>query len=281
MPERTDPPAKPTPGGAGNMSVGTITEAGHDVDGLVVGDRVLLPGGFRETHTRNHKGVWKIPADMPAASAVCLDPADFALGAIRDGNVRAGDVVAVFGVGAIGLMAVQLARIAGASMVIAAEPLPRRRNLAGALGADLLIDPADGDVGLEMKKVTGWRGVDVAIDYSGAVPAMQACLRGVAYGGTVVAGAFPAPYAAGLDFGAEAHLNVPNIVFTRSCSEPNRDHPRWDEKRILETCLEWLIEGRLTGEGIVTPVVKFDQLDTEYPRIVTEPDTYIKIGATY
>jgi threonine dehydrogenase-like Zn-dependent dehydrogenase len=218
---------------------------------------------------------------MPAASAVCLDPADFALGAIRDGNVRAGDVVAVFGTGAIGVMAVQLARMSGAAMVIAAEPLPTRRALAGKLGADLLLDPTDCDAGAEMKKVTGWRGVDVAIDYSGAVEAMQACLRGVAYGGTVVAGAFPAPYAAGLDLGAEAHQYIPNIVFTRSCSEPNRDYPRWDERRILDTCLQWLIDGRLTGEGIVTPVVRFDELDKEYPRIATEPDRYIKIGATY
>ncbi|MHC4717024.1 MAG: MDR/zinc-dependent alcohol dehydrogenase-like family protein, partial [Planctomycetota bacterium] len=138
MPERTDPPSEPRPGGAGNMTVGTITEAGPKVDGLAVGDRVLMGGGFRETHTRGARGVWKIPADMPAASAVCLDPADFAFGAIRDGHVRVGDVVAVFGTGAIGLMAVQLARLAGAAMIIAAEPLPTRRALAGKLGADLL-----------------------------------------------------------------------------------------------------------------------------------------------
>ncbi|HET6428653.1 MAG TPA: zinc-binding alcohol dehydrogenase [Phycisphaerae bacterium] len=281
MPQRAAPPAKGTPGGAGNMTVGTITEAGAEVEGLAVGDRVLIHGGFRQTHTRPAKGVWKIPAGLSAASAVCLDPADFAMGAVRDGHIRVGDNVAVFGTGAIGLMAVQLARLAGAAMVIAADPLPTRRALAGRLGADLLLDPTACDAGLELKKATGWRGVDVAIDYSGVVAAMQACLRGVAYGGNVVAGAFPAPYAAGLDLGAESHQYIPNIVFTRSCSEPNRDYPRWDEKRILETCLAWLIDGRLTGEGVVTPVVRFEDLPTEFPKIVTEPDTYIKIGATY
>ena len=56
--------------------------------------------------------------------------------------------------------------------------------------------------------------MDVAIDYSGAPQALQAALRGVAYGGTVVAGAFPPPHQAGLDLGAEAPLNLPSIVFT-------------------------------------------------------------------
>jgi threonine dehydrogenase-like Zn-dependent dehydrogenase len=132
-----------------------------------------------------------------------------------------------------------------------------------------------------MKKLTGGRGVDVAIDYSGAWQALQAALRGVAYGGTVVAGAFPPPHDAGLDLGAEAHLNIPNIVFSRSCSEPNRDHPRWNDSRIFEVCLRLLIEGKISGDEVVTPVVKFDDLAEEYPKIAAEPDTYVKIGCEY
>jgi len=212
---------------------------------------------------------------------VCLDPADFALGAIRDGHVRVGDAVAIFGMGAIGLMAVQIARLAGASLVIASEPLPNRRRLAERLGADLVLDPTACDVGLEIKKATHKRGVDVAIEYSGCHRALQSALRAVAYGGTVVAGAFPPPYEAGLDLGAEAHLNIPNLVFSRSCSQPNRDHPRWDEARILGECLRLLITGRISGEEIVTPVVKFDDVLAEYPRIAAEPDTYIKLGVEY
>ena len=269
------------PATVGNMTVGTVVEAGEAVRELAPGDRVLLYGGFRQTHVRTKDRCWKLRPQMSWQSAVCLDPTDFAMGAIRDGHVRVGDAVAIFGMGAIGLMAVQLARLAGASPVIAVEPLSNRRELAARLGADVVLDPAACDAGLEIKKATGNRGADVVIEYSGSVGALQAALRGVAYGGTVVAGAFPGPYGAGLDLGAEAHLNVPNIVFSRSCSEPNRDAPRWSERRIQDVCLRLLAEGQIGGDQIVTPVVKFDELPEAYPKIMTEPDVYIKLGCRY
>jgi threonine dehydrogenase-like Zn-dependent dehydrogenase len=212
---------------------------------------------------------------------VCLDPADFAMGAVRDGHVRVGDAAAVLGMGAIGLMVVQLCKVAGACPVIASEPIASRRELARRLGADVVLDSHGCDVGLEIKKATRGRGADVVIDSSGSTDAMQDALRGVAYGGTVVSGAFPPPYGAGLDFGAESHLNIPTIVFSRACSEPHRDAPRWNERRIWDNVLRLLIEGRISGHQVVTPVVPFEELADVYPRIATEPDTLIKLGAEH
>ncbi|NJN82620.1 MAG: zinc-binding dehydrogenase [Caldilineaceae bacterium] len=108
-------------------------------------------------------------------------------------------------------MALQLARLAGAHPVIAVEMLPNRKRLAALCGADLVLDPAECDVGLEIKKATGKRGADVCIEYSGNHRALQAALRGVAYRGVVVAGAWPGVYPAGLDLGAEAHHNRPTM----------------------------------------------------------------------
>ena len=129
--------------------------------------------------------------------------------AIRDGQVRVGDAVAVFGMGAIGLMVVQIAKLSGAYPIIAVDPLENRQKVAQICGADLILDPTTCDAGVKIKKATGNRGVDVAIDYSANVHALQAAIRGVAFGGNVVAGAAPAPYGPGLDLGAEAHYNRP------------------------------------------------------------------------
>jgi len=282
-PER---PFTPHPVG-GNMFVGAVTEVGAGVTGFAVGDRVLSYGGFREVQTVAASRLWKMPDGLSWKSAVCLDPADFAMAAVRDGNVRVGDAVAVFGMGAIGLMAVQIARLSGASPVIAVEPLANRRKAARACGADLVLDPTAGDVGLEIRLATRApadrraRGVDVAIEYSGSVHALAAAIRGVAFGGNVVAGAFPPPYGPGLDLGAEAHQNRPNIIFSRACSDPNRDHPRWDELRIYEVCWRLIVEGKLSGEEVVSPVVPFEKLPTEYPKIATAPETNIKLGVEF
>ena len=105
------------PSGPGNMIVGSIIETGPGVSTLAAGDRVLCYGSFKQTHVRATQGnpyrrCWKVPSGVPWQSAVCLDPADFAAGGVRDGNVR---IVAmpwpIFSMGAIGLVAVQLAKM--------------------------------------------------------------------------------------------------------------------------------------------------------------------------
>lgn len=269
------------PFAVGNMFVGEVIEVGGDVVDLELGDTVLAYGGFREVQTLAAAGCRRVPDGVGWKSAVCLDPADFAMGAVRDGRVRIGDAVAVFGMGAIGLMAVQVAKLSGAHPVIAVEPLANRRAAAVAVGADHVLDPTDCDAGREIKLATDTRGADVCIEYSGNVHALQQALRGIAYGGNVVAGAFPPPYAAGLDLGAEAHLNIPDIIFSRACSEPNREAPRWDEDRIFATCWRLICEGRLTGDRVVTPVVPFDEAAEAYTEIRTAPESNIKLGVEF
>ncbi|MCZ7649595.1 MAG: zinc-binding alcohol dehydrogenase [Planctomycetota bacterium] len=274
---------KPT---VGNMLVGEVVEKGAAAERFAVGDRVLCYSGFRETVVKKNAGgefqtAWKLPAGVPWQSAVCMDPADFALAALRDGQVRIGDAVAVFGLGAIGLIVVQLAKLAGAYPVFAVDMLPRRLEAAKTCGADAVLDAKGADVGRLLKEQTGGRGVDVAIEYSASWQALQAAIRGVAYGGTVVAGAAPSPYGAGLDLGAEAHHNLPKIVFSRACSQPDRDHPRWDNSRVYETCWRLIQEGKIDGVPIVDPVVPFESLLTEYPKIDSEPQHSIKLGVKY
>ncbi|TVR45748.1 MAG: alcohol dehydrogenase [Puniceicoccaceae bacterium] len=267
----------------GNMSVGPVTKAGPEVKGLREGDRVAFFHAFQPLVNIPEKACFVLGPDTPWQSAVCLDPAEFAYGAIRDGNLRLGDRLAVSGLGAIGLLTVRLARLAGASRIIALDPLPARRALALRLGADIEIDPTanDGDAGLAVREATGMEGVDVHIDFSGSAHAIQAALRGIAYGGTIVCGAFPPPFKTGFDFGGEAHMNRPHLVFSRACSEPLPDHPRWTERRILSQVLELINQGLIDGREIVDPVVPFDSLPEAYPRIATDPAHTIKLGVRY
>jgi len=265
----------------GNMYAGVVARCGEGVDDPRPGDRVVGYGGFAETHLARPAELLPLPTGMPWASALCYDPAQFALAAVRDGSVRIGDAVVVSSLGAIGLMAVQAARLAGAVDVIALDPIARRREVAEGLTGCTTLDPASGDPGRRIKELTDDRGADVVIDFAGRVESIQTALRGVAYGGTVVLGAFPPPLAAGLDLGAEAHLNVPRIVCSRACSQPNPDHPRWSWDRINRTVWRYLVEGRLTGSGIVDPVVPFDELDSAYRAMADHPERTVKLGTTH
>ena len=212
---------------------------------------------------------------------MCYDPAQFALGGIRDGQVRVGDNVVISGLGAIGLLAAQFARLAGAAMVIVCDPIEKRRNVALENGADLALDSSSVDVGFEIKKATGKRGADVVIETSGNYHALQQAIRGVAYNGNVAVVGWYHECLGGLNLGREAHFNQPNIIISRACSEPNREYPRWSFERICNTCWDMLAKGLLKCENIVDPVVPIDKAAETYMSIDRNPSSSVKMGVEF
>lgn len=269
----------------GNMFTGVIIEVGSSITDYKVGDRVCSYGPIKETQTI--KGVdnfrlRKIPLGVSDENAVCYDPCQFALGGIRDGNVRPGDHVAVIGLGAIGQLAVQIAHRLGASTVIGIDPIEKRCEIAKKNGADFAFSPLGIDSGLEMKKLTDKLGVDVIIETSGNLNALQSALKGLAYGGTISYVAFAKPFPAGLWLGQEAHFNNAKIVFSRAASEPNPDYPRWDRRRIEDVCWMMLSNGYLNCEDIINPIVPFQEAAESFMYYVDKhPEESIKMGVTF
>lgn len=267
----------------GNMWVGRIAATGKSVQGFAVGELMAGYGPLRGTHTFDPQKTWtgKLGDAMSWQEAVCYDPAQFAYAGIRDGNVRLGDTVAVFGLGAIGLLALQFARLAGASQIIAVDPVATRRDAALACGADQVIDPAHADAGLEIKKLTDKRGVDVAVETSGSYPALHQAIRGCGYGGTVSVVGWYKECTGGMTLGQEAHFNQVNMIMSRACNFPTREYPRWTPDRINLNCWQLLSSGRLKCEPIVTPVVSFDESRQVITEVSRHPGTSIKLGIQF
>jgi threonine dehydrogenase-like Zn-dependent dehydrogenase len=269
----------------GNQWVGVIIEKGDDVKRFSVGDRVCGYGGIQETQivdTVDNPFLLQLPDTMSWKSALCYDPAQFALGGIRDGHVRLGDRVAVFGLGAIGAIAAQMAKAAGASYVAVVDPIEKRGHAALESGADAAFDPLRQDVGLELKKDTGKAGVDAAIETSGNEQALQQALRGLAYGGTIAFVGWARAFSGNLNLGREAHFNNASLVFSRASSEPNRDYPRWDRQRIAGSCWSMLASGAIDCERIVDPIVSFDDAPRAYEEYVDRnPQHGVKLGVTF
>jgi len=268
----------------GNMVVGTIDDVGADVIDYRVGDIVCTYGAIQETLTVSGVDNYRLRRLTSAdqwRNAVCYDPAQFAWGATQVAAIKPGDAVAIFGLGAIGQLAVQIAQHAGAGVIIGIDPIDKRRRLAEAHGAGQTLDPTQDDVGWTIKQLTDRRGADSVIEFSGTDAALQAALRGLAYGGTISYAAFAHPFRQ-LDFGREAHFNNARIVFARASSEPNPDYPRWDRRRIEETCWRQLMTGYFDCQDLIDPVVPFAEVAEAYQEYVDRrPDRSIKLGVDY
>src|SRR4051812_40395758 len=243
----------PAEGGGGDFParlgyelVGEVAEAGEGVDGLAVGD--LLHAGA----PHGEETVLDVAAAADTSfPPVLLPPGPrerwlfvslgaVALQAVHDAAIKVGDRVAVVGLGAIGLLLVQLARLNGAGMIHAVDPVPERRALALELGADHVHDPAvAGGAGLAIKRVEGV-GADVAVETSGVEAGLQDAIASAVLGGLVVAVGF---YQGGgtLRLGEEWHHNRLTMRSSMGAwASPHRSAPAWDRPRIMRTVVDLL-----------------------------------------
>lgn len=121
---------------------------------------------------------------VPAESAALAEPLSVAVRAARRGGIALGSTVGVVGSGTVGLLAVQAARVAGATTVVAVDRLESRRALALELGADASVTPEEmEDAGRDL---TGGIGLDVVIEAAGNPLAAAAAVKLVRPGGRAV-----------------------------------------------------------------------------------------------
>jgi S-(hydroxymethyl)glutathione dehydrogenase/alcohol dehydrogenase len=103
---------------------------------------------------------------------------------VNSGQVRAGSAVAIVGCGGVGLSAVMGARVAGAAVILAVDPVPGKRARALELGATHAAAPED--AAALAAELTGGRGVDCAVEAVGSAATIRAAWSLARRGGTVV-----------------------------------------------------------------------------------------------
>lgn len=190
----------------GHEIAGVVAKVGADVTGVKVGDRVaahyLLTCGDCDRCTagleqfcphvqmigKDAHGGYAEFAVLPACNAIPVpDAVDMAVAAImmcstatafhalHKARIRAGDRVAVFGAGGLGLSGIQLARACGASQVFAVDIAEDKRLLAERFGAQA-IDPAQAAPEEQIRAATGGCGVDVALEFTGIAAVQEQAL---------------------------------------------------------------------------------------------------------
>ena len=265
----------------GNMAAGVVSEVGTAITRFGVGDRVYCYGPICETQTKAEADVQPLPAPMTAEQAVCTDPAFYGYAALRDARVCLGDMVVVFGLGAIGLLLVQMLARAGCLQVIAVDPLQKRRDLAQRYGAGLTFDPTQSDVALEIRRHLG-QGADIAMEASGHYRGLAAAIRSVRQCGRILTLGYYKGKDSGLELGAEWHHNrLEMICSLPAWDNPSREYPLWDDRRLSQTVQQFFLNGALTSDGIVDPIVPFAASAEAFLDVYHDPSQAIKLGITF
>jgi L-iditol 2-dehydrogenase len=261
----------------GHEWTGTVVAVGETVDEIAVGDRVCIEahhgcgrcdncligrytaclhygnatkghratgmtadGGFAEYVIHHVSALYKLPPQVSFKDAVLLTTAGSGLyGLDVAGGYIAGYDIAIFGPGPVGLMTVQACKQLGAAKVILVGTRPSRLEMGRRLGADCLINARERDPVAAIHELTGGRGVDLAVECSGAVETPQQCVQVTKRGGKILVVAFyPQPVT--LDLTAVVRSDI-TIYTTRGEGGNN-----------VKRAVSLAAQGRLCGADLVT-----------------------------
>jgi L-iditol 2-dehydrogenase len=150
-------------------------------------------GGLREWIAWPERCLIPLPESLTAADGAMLEPLGVALHALDLAHVRPGTSVGVFGCGPIGLLALQVARAAGATPLFATDLAHRPHRLEAARSLGAAVFAADeGREALRILESTGGLGIEAAVEAAGDDEAVDAAVEAARPGGRVVLAGIPA-----------------------------------------------------------------------------------------
>jgi len=201
---------------------------------------------------------------------MCPDIMSTGFSGAERAEIRIGDVVAVFTQGPIGLCATAGAKLSGAAVVIAVDRLAGRLLTAAQMGADHVVDASQCDPVEEILRLTGGRGVDVAIEALGTQQTFEACLRVLRPGGTLSSlGVYSTDLH--IPLGAFAAGLGDHRIITTLC-------PGGKERmRRLMSVIE---SGRIDLGAMVTHRFKLDDIEAAYELFGHQRDGVLKVAIT-
>ncbi|MER7868618.1 zinc-binding alcohol dehydrogenase [Streptomyces cellulosae] len=246
--------------GWGYSEVGEVVEVSPELDGTpglpVTGDLIWGIWGHRSEGIVPAERVigHTLPDGLDPLAGAFARVGAIAYNAVLAGDIHLGEDVAVFGQGVIGLLTTRLAQLSGAR-VTAVDALDGRLGTARRYGAHTTLNARTDQVAERVREATGGLGADLAIEISGAYPALHEALRSVAVGGRVVASGFYQGDGIGLRLGDEFHHNRVQLVCSQIGGVPPQLSGRWNVERLQQTFLRLVAEGQVDVTSLVSHVV--------------------------
>jgi L-iditol 2-dehydrogenase len=198
-----------------------------------------------------------LPDGLSDTDGAMLEPLGVAIHAVDLGHLRLGATVGVFGCGPIGLLLLQVARAAGATTVIAVDPLPHRLAAAQRLGADLIVTPDElanraGDLSTLARRAGGdEHGVHVAFEVAGTDDAVDLAVGAARPGGRVVLVGIPEGDRTSFPASAARRKGLSILVSRRM-------------KEVYPRAMDLVASGRVDVRSVVTATHPLGEVDKAF-----------------
>lgn len=279
---------------------GTVTEVGDDVDRIERGDVVAINplltcghcryceegkynlctnigtiglsgggGGFAESIVVDESHAVAVPESVPEEYTALVEPLAVGVHAVRESGMKLGDGIAVIGCGPIGLATILAAKAMGAGRVFASASRDSRREIAGKIGADVLIDPNETDP-VEVIQAETDDGVDVAFEVAGAGSSLNEAVQCTTRDGSVTVISL---FEEAIEFDPNPIVHggrtVTGIFGYQAGPLGNRDY---------RTVIRLLADGRIDPEPLVTGRIGLENITSNgFEQLTDRTSGHVKI----
>ncbi|MDI9498353.1 MAG: zinc-binding dehydrogenase [Bacillota bacterium] len=237
----------------GYSSAGRVVAVGSEVTEFEVGDRVSSAMSHQQFYALPASMVEKIPAEISDEEAVWLSLLKVTQNVVRKCEVRLGDTVAVIGLGPVGQLVAQLARLSGAGQVIGIDPLGYRCEAARRCGATVTLTLEALAAEEPLLKLTGGTLADIVFDATGIADVLAAaCKLARDYGRIGLVGDSPTPSQQHLGPGVVSrYLSILGAHGNMTAPGDGPFYP-WTEKRVNDISRLLIRQRRLELDSLVT-----------------------------
>ena len=209
-------------------------------------------GAFADYLRMPEANVWKLDPSIPDSWAAVFDPLGNAVHTVMAADVSVKSVV-ITGVGSIGLMAIPVARAAGAATVFAVDVNPQKLALAARVGADATFSATQPDLVDDIITRTNGDGVDVLLEMSGSGSAIDSGLAMVRNGGVAALLGIPSD---------DVEINLAERIIFKGLTvlgiNGRRMFETWYQTQSLVT------SGRVDLTPIITHELPFEEFDRAF-----------------
>ena len=271
-PQSIGPPVFPRYAGYSNS--GIVYSIGKNVSEFKVDDRVAGWWGSHKSYCEFDKGnLIKLDDEIDIDVASIAHIACFPMGAIRKTRLEIGESAIVFGLGILGMLAIQELRAAGAVPIIAVDPIESRRKQSLENGADVALDCNDIFFVEKVKALTG-DGINIAIEVTGSGKALDQVLDVIVPKGRVALLGCTRDKTFKIDYYRKIHGPGVTLIGAHTASRPYLDsYPGfWTVRDEMAGILHLQKGGRINLGNIIAEVHSPVDAPEVYRKMLTEKD---------
>jgi 2-desacetyl-2-hydroxyethyl bacteriochlorophyllide A dehydrogenase len=255
----------------GYSSVGTVLQVGANVRDYHVGQRVASRAGHRQFAIASQEFVYPVPAALSDESAAWVAFGTIAQHGVRRPKIVLGESVVVIGLGILGQIAVQLARVCGAGEVIAIDTSPVRLEMARSHGATHILQMGAEEAAGRVLEITGGHGAEVVFDVTGHAPVFAHALKLLRrFGRLVILGDTGNPGAQCLT--PDVIRKDLQILGAHDTNPPREsdDFHRWSRRAMIALFFKLIERGQVRVDDLITHTYSPMDAPQAYEMLQTE-----------